>query len=139
MKPVSVEVIAYTPTVFYHCQHCEITFQQAGIGDRVHREQAREALPEDLRAEFQDISNWVHDLNQRYGRRVSVRVIDAASVEGFLKSLRYRIRRYPAVVVDRTEKNSATDLGSLNPVIERRVAAAEMSSATVEGGVHPVA
>jgi hypothetical protein len=30
-----------------------------------------------------------------------IKVIDAASVEGFYKSLRYNARRYPAVIVNR--------------------------------------
>jgi hypothetical protein len=32
--------------------------------------------------------------------QVIVKVIDAASVEGLIKSLRYRVRRYPAIVID---------------------------------------
>jgi hypothetical protein len=32
---------------------------------------------------------------------ILLKVIDAASVEGFYKSLRYNARRYPAVIVNR--------------------------------------
>ena len=48
MKPVSVEVITYAPTVFTHCQHCELVFGEVGIGERLRREEAAEALPDDL-------------------------------------------------------------------------------------------
>lgn len=81
--PVLVQVITYAPTVFFHCQHCEVVFGQTGIGERVHREQARESLPQDLRAEFARIADWVHGLLDRHGPRVRVRVIDAASLQGF--------------------------------------------------------
>lgn len=123
MKPVRVQVITYAPTVFYHCQHCELTFQQTGIGDRVHREQAREALPEDLRSEYERVSTWVADLAHRFGRRVSIRLVDAASVEGFVKSLRHRVRRYPAVIVEGAHRHVDTDLDSAGRVIERYVTA----------------
>jgi hypothetical protein len=32
---------------------------------------------------------------------ILIKVIDAASVEGFYKALRYNARRYPAVIVNR--------------------------------------
>jgi hypothetical protein len=129
MRPVRVEVITYTPTFFYHCQHCELTFQQMGVGERIHREQAAESLPEELRHEFDALSLWAHGLIERYGQRIRLRVVDAASVEGFWKSLRYGVRRYPAVVVDGTEKHIGTDLESVWPAIERRVRVATDASA----------
>ena len=124
MRPVSVQVIAYAPTVFYHCQHCELTFQEMGIGDRLRRREAAEALPDDLRREFQDVSDWVHALLERHGTRVRVDVLDAASIRGFFTSLRHRINRYPAVIVD-DEKRVGPDLTVADPLIDRKVAAAQ--------------
>jgi hypothetical protein len=124
MKPVSVQVITYAPTVFYHCQHCELTFQEMGIGERLRRREAAEALPEDLTREYQAVSDWVHDLLRRHGGRVRVDVLDAASIRGFLSSLRHRVGRYPAVIVDGREKRIGLDLAALDPLIDRKVAAA---------------
>jgi hypothetical protein len=124
VRPVEVEIVTYAPTVFYHCQHCEIAFGRTSIGESVHREQARAALPDDLREQFQDVSNWVHDLAERFGDRIRVKVVDAASIEGVLKSLRYRVRKYPAVIVARKDKQVGTDFQALTPVIEKHVAAA---------------
>jgi len=42
MRPVRVEVITYTPTFFFHCQHCEITFREMGVGTAMRRDQARD-------------------------------------------------------------------------------------------------
>lgn len=120
-KPVSIQVITYAPTVFYHCQHCELTLQEMGIGERLRRQEAAESLPDDLSREFQVLSDWVHDLLQRYGTRLQVRVIDAASLEGVIASLRHRVGRYPAVIVD-GEKRVGSDFSALDPIIERRVA-----------------
>jgi hypothetical protein len=44
MKPLTVEVITYAPTAFYHCQHCEVAFQEMGIGERLRRADAATAL-----------------------------------------------------------------------------------------------
>jgi hypothetical protein len=124
MKPVSVQVITYAPTVFYHCQHCELTFQEMGIGERLRRREAAEALPEDLTREYQAVSDWVHDLLRRHGRRVRIDVLDAASIRGFLASVRHRVGRYPAVIVDGREKRIGLDLAAVDPLIDRKVEAA---------------
>ncbi len=123
MGRVRIEVITYAPTVFFHCQHCELTFAETGVGARVHREQAREALPEDLRREFGAVADWLHDLLQRHGSRVAVRVVDAASIEGVWRSLRTGVRRYPAVVIDGRERYVGPDLEPARLAVERRLAA----------------
>ena len=122
-RPVRVDIIAYAPTVFYHCQHCELVWQHTGFSDAVRREEARSSLPPDLREEFQRLSTWVHSLWMRYGQRIRVRVVDAASLEGVWKSFLYRVRQYPAIVVDRKEVHVGADFDALEPVIERSVAA----------------
>lgn len=134
MKPVSVEVITYAPTVFTHCQHCELAFGEVGIGERLRRQEAAEALPDDLARDFQGLSDWIHSLLERHGGRVRVRVVDAASVEGFLRSVRHRVGRYPAVIVDTDEKRIGSDFAALDPVIDRKVAAADAApGASVSG------
>jgi hypothetical protein len=116
---VDVQIITYAPTAFYHCQHCELTFNQAGLGDEVHREQAREALPPDLRREYDELSDEIHDVITDWGDRVRVRVIDAASIEGVFKSLKYRTHRYPAIIVDGKRR---TRTGPLSEIVEEAMA-----------------
>jgi hypothetical protein len=123
-RPVRIEVLTYTPTAFYHCAHCEVVLGQVvGVGDRIHREQARESLPEDLRTEFAGVAEWVHRLLERHGSLITIRVIDAASILGFWKALRYQTRRYPAVVVEGTDRYVGAELPLAEADIERRVAA----------------
>jgi hypothetical protein len=133
MKPVSVQIITYAPTIFSHCQHCELTFQEMGIGGRNRQREAADALPEDLVREFQAVSDWVHGLLQRHGSRVRVDVLDAASIRGFLLSVRHRIGRYPAVVLDGRETWTGLAFDKLDPVVDRRVAgaAADLSTTAV--------
>jgi hypothetical protein len=123
MKPLTVEVITYAPTVFSHCQHCEVAFQEMGLGERLRREAAAQALPDDLARDFQAWSDWIHRLLERYGSRVRVKVVDAASIEGVVESIRHRVGRYPVVIVDGTEKRNGSDLAALDRVIEARLGA----------------
>jgi hypothetical protein len=123
MRPVRVQVITYAPTIFYHCQHCELTFREMGIGERIRREEAAQALPEDLQRQYAEVSGWLHDLAHRFGSRVRIRLVDAASIEGFFKSLLHRTRRYPSVVVDGPHRYIGTDLDEARNVIERYITA----------------
>jgi hypothetical protein len=131
-EPLAIEVLTYAPTVFYHCQHCELTFQQVGIGDRVHRQHAREALPDDLRDDFHALSDWIHSLAEEYGPRVRVKVVDAASIEGVLKSLKHRVSRYPAVIVD-GDRFVRPDLARLRHEIDARMGATSSGKAPARG------
>ncbi|TMF34396.1 MAG: hypothetical protein E6I26_12165 [Chloroflexi bacterium] len=125
MKPVSVQVITYAPTIFAHCQHCELAFSEMGIGERLRQREAAEALPDDLREEYQVVSDWVHRLIDRHGSRIRVDVLDAASIRGFAASLRHRVGRYPAVVVDGRETWTGLDFDAPDAAIDRRVGAAD--------------
>jgi hypothetical protein len=126
MQPLSVQVITYAPTVFRHCQHCEVAFEGLGLGERMHRAEAADALPDDLLTDFSRVSDWVHRLLDRHGPQVAVTVIDAASIEGFWKSLRHRARRYPAVVVD----GRTVDLDDAGALIELRLGSSGEKGAT---------
>ncbi len=105
-KPLLVEIIAYAPTAFYHCMHCEIAWREMGKSNTVQQEQIESSLPEDLKQEYSTISQWVHDMFRRYCDQLVIKVIDVASVEGVVKSLRYGTRRYPAVIVNRRSRFS---------------------------------
>jgi hypothetical protein len=100
-----------------------------GFGDRVHREQAKESLPDDLRDEFHHLADWIASLHDRYGDRLRVKVIDATSLEGVWRSLRYGARRYPFVVIDGRHKHTGTDFSALEPYINRSLAEAEHAHA----------
>ncbi|HXQ37376.1 MAG TPA: hypothetical protein VN843_25425 [Anaerolineales bacterium] len=99
-EPLLVEIIAYAPTSFYHCTHCEVAWREIGATNRIHEEQVASSLPEDLIKEYQIVSDWVKELFRLHCDQIIIRVIDAASIEGFYKSLRYNARHYPAIIVD---------------------------------------
>lgn len=100
--PLLVEIIAYAPTAYYHCTHCEVAWREMGKSNRVHEEQLESSLPEDLQREYLAVSDWVKEMFRVHCDRLIVKIIDAASVEGFYKSLKYGARRYPAVIINGT-------------------------------------
>jgi hypothetical protein len=133
VKPVNVTVITYAPTVFRHCQHCEVAFNEVGLGERIHRAEARDALPADLAEEFQRVSDWVHGLIERHGSRLAIDVIDAASIEGVIRSLRHGVRRFPAVIVGSERRIGAFDVDELDRLVDARVGEQEHPPRGVEG------
>ena len=98
---VLVEIIAYAPTAYYHCTHCEVAWREMGATNRIHEEQMESSLPEELIQDYQKVSDWVREMFREYCDHILLKVIDAASIEGFYKSLKYNARHYPAVIVNR--------------------------------------
>lgn len=103
-KPLLVEIIAYAPTAYYHCTHCEVAWREMGATNRIHEEQMQSSLPPDLMQEYQKVSDWVQEMFRVHCDAIVLKVIDAASIEGVYKSLKYKARRYPAVIVNGTAR-----------------------------------
>ncbi len=87
-----------------------------GIRQKVQKEMALTGLPDDLMHEFHALSEWAGTLPAKFGTRVVVRLIDAASIEGFFKSLVRRFRRYPAFTVE-GRRYVGSDFGHVNALI----------------------
>jgi hypothetical protein len=116
---VQVEILTYAPTEFYHCQHCEVVWDQVGLGPRIRAEQRGSGLPPDLQAEYEAISDWVGAAHQRYGDRLQVKLVDVASVEGVFKALRHRARRFPAFILNGHERIIGFDRATLDMALDR--------------------
>ncbi len=98
-----------------------MTWQVIGLGRKVHREQLETGLPDDLAQEFHALSVWAGSLRARFGSGISVRLVDAASLEGFFKSLVRRLHRYPAFLVD-GRRYVGTDFSRVDALIAECVA-----------------
>jgi len=122
-KPIRVEIVAYAPTAFYHCTHCEVIWHETGFSKGLHEEQIASALPPDMLQDYQAMSDWVRRLFKLYCDQVIVKVIDAASLEGFWKTLRHGLRRYPAVIVGGRVTFSGIDFNPAETEIARQLAA----------------
>ena len=122
-KPLLVEIIAYAPTAYYHCTHCEVAWREMGMDNGIHKEQLQSSLPEDLIREYQTVSDWVKEMFRVHCDAVVLKVIDAASAEGFFKTLKYNAHRYPAVIVNqRTRFLGSQSLSAASEEIARQLA-----------------
>ena len=125
MQSLQIEILTYAPTEFFHCLHCEVVFHSVGVGQRVHREQRAAAFPPDLQAEFTALADWVGRVVARHGDRVRVRVVDAASLEGVYKSLRYRNRHFPVFILDGQVWREGADYAALDQAVDDRLLVAD--------------
>ena len=131
-EPLLVEIIAYAPTAFYNFTHCEVAWQEMGKSNRVHEEQLESSLPEDLIKEYETVSNWVKEMFRMHCDAVVLKVIDAASIEGFYKSLKYNVRHYPAVIVNHKSRFIGSQkLASASEEIAHQLASRPMEAQTL--------
>jgi hypothetical protein len=117
-----IEIVAYAPTAYYHCTHCEVVWKETGFSEGLHEEQVKSALPADLLNDYQAVSEWVRRLMKIHCDQVVVKVIDAASLEGFWKTARHGLGRYPAVMVG-GRRFMGTDFSAAEAEIARRLGA----------------
>jgi len=124
MKPLMVEIIAYAPTQYFHCQHCELVWNQAQVDGvkKFHDDAVETSVPPEMMQEYQALSDWVLQTVKRYNGRVTFRVVDAASVEGVWKTLRYGVHKYPAFVIAGRDKLTGSDFAQVEARINQRLA-----------------
>ncbi len=125
MKPMLVEVIAYAPTQYYQCRSCEFVMNQAEISGvkKFHEDTLETSMPPELMQAYRQLSDWVIGAADRFGGRVVFKVVDAASFEGLVKSVRYGTRKYPAVVLDGKPILIGGDFAQAEALIGQRLAA----------------
>jgi len=124
MKPLTVEIIAYAPTQYFHCQHCELVWDQAQIDGvkKFHADALETSIPPEMMQEYQSLSDWIRNTVKRYSGRATFRVVDAASVEGVWKTLRYGVRKYPAFVIEGQDKLTGTNFAQVEARINQHLA-----------------
>ncbi len=120
MKPISLEVVANVPTTLTSCRSCTLIFKDAGVEDEVNKEILQE-YPEALRDEYVHLSNWIREISALYKDSVCIRIIDAASMAGLFKAVRYWFRTYPAFIVDRKHVISGWDRKRLREILDAHV------------------
>jgi hypothetical protein len=116
MKPVCLEVIAPVLQGLGICTSCELVLSEGGVG-RHPAERALDEYPHEWQDDYQRLTDWVYDLTGRYGDQIQIRVIDPQSPEGLLKSLRYRVRRYPTFVIKGKTKVVGWERGQLETAL----------------------
>lgn len=122
MRPILLEIVAKLITTFGHCRHYEILFDKASLGQKFHQKEMDE-YPSDIKEEFIQLSAWIRELSRLYKHRLTIKLIDAQSLLGIYKSLRHRIRTYPAFIVERKEIYFGWDKNQLEDLLDKYVKA----------------
>jgi hypothetical protein len=117
VHPISIEVIAPVLTDLRHCAHCEFIFGQTEMGQKVHSQELDE-YPQVLKGDFERLSAWLIELAHRHGDALRIKLIDPQSFEGFLKSVRYWVRRYPAFIIAGHKEYVGWDKAALDRVLQ---------------------
>ncbi len=102
-----------------------------GLRQKVQREMLDSALPDDLKQEFHRLSEWAHTLSAKFGERVTLRVVDAASIEGFFKSLWRWFHVYPAFTVG-DRRYVGADFARVDSLIAAELAAPRQAASIAE-------
>ena len=120
MRPILLEIVTPVMTTFDHCRHCEILFDEAGLDQKFHQKEINE-YPPDLKEKFVKLSDWIRELTRLYKHRLRIKLIDAQSLLGIYKSLRYWIRKYPAFIVEGKETYAGWDKNQLEGLLDKYI------------------
>ena len=127
---VRLEILALVPTIYRQCSSCEMVYGQSGIGGQAQEEMKNE-YPAEMLAEHARLSAWIAEIVERFGDRVEIRLIDPQSGLGFLKSLRYWVRRYPSFIIN-GKKLTGWDRERLEALLAQAVAMEESDNRPVK-------
>jgi hypothetical protein len=103
MEPVRVDVIAPLLDGWGMCASCEMLIERARL-DEGPSARGMEDYPPEWQADFQRLSTLVIELAGRFGNSVLFRIFDPRSLQGLVKSIRYRVHRYPAFIINGRDK-----------------------------------
>lgn len=96
-KGVKLEIIALMPTFFTHCTHCMTAMKLCELSPISSQ---LEEYPADVRELYFKVSNLVQNIWRDFGNKVSIQVIDKASMPGLWKVIRYRIKQTPVFIIN---------------------------------------
>lgn len=116
---LEIEVIAHVLGSMSHCTHCQVFIDGAGVGSQVHQRDL-ESFPQDWMNEWQQLSDLILDLTERYPGRLVIKITDAQSPQAMWKAIRHGVRKYPTFIIAGT-KYHGMDEEHLCQLIDRNM------------------
>ncbi len=120
MKPIYIEVVSNLFTSLGNCPHCDLLFQETGVGPAV-REEDRNAYPPHFHEEWKTLRETLLELKHLYRHRIDVRLIDADSPLGLYKAVRHRFRKYPTYILDKKDVYTGWDIKEIERLLDMRL------------------
>lgn len=97
-EKLEVEVIAHVLGSMDHCQHCQVFIDGVGVGNQIHQTDL-DSYPPDWMEEWQNLSNMILDLAERYTGKLVIKITDAQTPQALWKAIRFGIHKYPTFIV----------------------------------------
>lgn len=99
MNLAKLEIVGIFPPVYTPlCKRCLLL--NDSILSLISSQGIVENMPPDLRAIHNKLSDFLGVLNDRFGRSLQIQFFDATTPMGLWKTIRYRIKEYPAFIVN---------------------------------------
>jgi hypothetical protein len=77
--------------------------------------------PEDIKEDYLFLSSWIKELSARYREKILIKVTDAQSLQGVVKSIRHRVFRYPTFIINSREKYTGKDKARLDALLHEQM------------------
>jgi len=95
VEEVTVEIVTLNPIMIGHCEHCEILMKGFGID---YKPSQLEEYPRELLELSSKVTELIRALTRRFYARVII--IEALTLLGLYKMLRYRSGKLPLIIVN---------------------------------------
>jgi len=118
MKTISLEVVSNFITTYSHCSRCEVIFRESGLGKEANKGDIQE-YPDELKEEILKLSEGLGELKKLYKHRIDIRLTDAQSPRGMYKSLRHRLRQYPAFIIEKKDVCIGWDRERIEELVDK--------------------
>ena len=108
------------PSLFDTCPSCEFIADQVGLKEKKDRSILND-YPEDLKEDYLFLSGWIKEVSGKYREKILIKIIDAQSLQGFYKSIRYRNFHYPAFIINKKRKYTGKDKIQLDNILREEL------------------
>ncbi|HOG17047.1 MAG TPA: hypothetical protein PLB96_06855 [Syntrophales bacterium] len=120
MKPVCVEVVSTLFTSLGNCRHCDLLFQESGVGPAV-QEDDQNAYPPQFHEEWKRLREILLELKHLYQHRIDFRLVEADSLLGLYKAVRHRFRKYPTFILDKKDVYTGWNIEKIENLLDARL------------------
>lgn len=121
-NPVYVEVVSKVLTVFQQRLAFDAVLDNSKLRKTYNDREINE-YPDEIKEEMLKLSDWIRELTDTYRHRLVIRLIDAQSLLGLYKSIRWRFRKTPTFIIAGRETYTGWDKEALESILDRHMAA----------------
>lgn len=112
-KVNKIEIVTISPIMLGHCNNCEILMNSFGAN---HTRSQLDEYPQEILDQSLKITEFINSISGKF--YISVSIIEAFSVRGLLKLIRFKNRKLPIIIVN-GKKISNGNLINIEPLAQQ--------------------